>query len=133
MVTCSLCSKQIIDPSDVNVTAFWGIMPRVFCNNCYAARERGLWRHIVHGNQKAPLNSTYSLLALVASTVVFAVVAVLFLFAAPEEVVFNNNLTTTDQFSLWGKLVVLFLVGALVLYGWILFFVARSIVRRVKP
>ena len=55
MITCEGCHKKIKDYNDVNVLAMFGVVPKTFCNNCYAAEERGLARHFVYWPRQ-PIN-----------------------------------------------------------------------------
>ncbi|MBN2517690.1 MAG: hypothetical protein JXB14_02500 [Candidatus Altiarchaeota archaeon] len=74
-VNCHNCNKAIKDTNDMNVVAFFGISPRVFCNDCYSSRERGILRHTLYFPQKFPINSALFKIGLFVSTVVILFLA----------------------------------------------------------
>lgn len=123
MVKCDKCNKQITDSKDVNVVALFGIKPVTMCNNCYAARERGITRHMFYHPKWFPLNSLPWTISLIIGTLLLLVVISIILF--------NNSITSTangqaTEFSIGWRLLISFIISLLLAWQWTLWIIARN-------
>ena len=120
---CEKCGKQIIKKEDANILAFFGILPKSFCNNCYSSKERGFWRHIFYF-PKQPINSEIYKFGLWVLTFCaigfFAIMAI--------SIILSDGLTQAFPF-----LIVAFLfLFIIVIYPWILHFIAKKKLSELK-
>lgn len=127
VVNCSNCHKEITNLKDVNVTALLGILVKTWCNDCYAARERGILRHIFYKNNIAPLNSTYYTLTLSVTTIIIGVVAIAMVGGKGTWTTVGGQPPTLS--SLIPYAIIVFIILA---WGWALWIVARRIVRKIE-
>ncbi len=114
MISCRKCFKKITKPEDINVLAFLSVKPVVFCNSCYASRERGLLRHWLYAPRWGPLNSKIFLISLVAGTMVSFVLILAMIMA---------------ETSLTRKMVITLIILLLLTWWWTLRIIAT---RKVK-
>ena len=96
---CGKCGKDITDKGDANVIAFLGTTLEVFCNNCYASRERDF------GNlpyfPDYPINGKFYLALLVAVTLFVPVEAIIAIFAELQMAAVLA-LAATSFIAAWG-------------------------------
>ena len=116
MVSCENCKKKITDREDANVLAFLSVVPRVFCNSCYAAGERGLGRHLLY-RPKHPINSKLYIVGLWIATAVLSVIG--FIIVSPVFLEPVTNGSGPDKGPFWVLLPV-----AILIWYWILYFLA---------
>jgi hypothetical protein len=120
MVNCKNCNKQITDSKDVNVLALFGVVPTTMCNDCYASRARGITRYYFYYPRWFAINSKpfIILLVLISARVLF--IASLVIFGK-----------TTEAFP-GGELIFISILFILLAWQWILWFIARKTMKRVK-
>ena len=129
MVNCNKCNKQITDPKDINVVALFGIKPTTMCNNCYASRERGITRHLFYYPKWFPINSTPFIILLVIATIVFLGIIIAILLGQGGTATINGKPT---ELSFGVRLMIVFLLLIVLVWQWILWFISRSFVSRIK-
>ncbi len=128
MVNCNKCNKQITDPNDVNVLAFFGIKPTTMCNSCYASRERGITRHLFYYPKWFPLNSTPFIIILILATIIFSIIIVAIFLGAGTATV-NGEPT---EMSIGVK--ILLSMGFIIILGWqwALWLIAKNKVNAIQ-
>lgn len=116
MIKCDICGKAINDPKDVNVLALFNLVPRTFCNKCYAEKERGITRHLFYA-PKQPINGKLFIIGLSIFTVIglFLLLALTFNFGETNQSIGNTG-------RIFFMVFVLLVIG----WEWILWFIARG-------
>lgn len=120
MTSCDKCYKRITDFKDINVVALLGVVPKSFCNDCYASRERGLLRGIYYP-PKYPLNSWSFNISLIFATILLLVFSF---------ILFITD--STPEFPSIVKYSLAVLMIIIVIFQWILLVIARNRVNAVK-
>lgn len=129
MIKCNGCGKEITRKDDANVLALFGIVPRTFCNNCYASRERGILRNFVYFPDKYPLNSKMFIILLIIGTIIYLGAISFLAFGSTQTANINGELTTL---SAGLKIFFSFIISIGLLWYWILYFIARNKLSKLK-
>ncbi len=123
MVNCDKCGKKIKDKYDINVVALLGFKPVKLCNSCYASKERGITRHLFYIPPKFPLNSKLYPIGGV-------FIIIIFLWLVPA-LLFAGKTLEGEPASIFLKIFITSLFGAFLLWYWVLWFIARSVINKI--